>query len=123
MALIDVNELLADPDFSDTLTVTRREQTIGDYGVAAFTETPVLGVLGSVQAVGKDLLTRVVDAGNPDDWIRIYTTFLFVTHDQATGRYGDVITWHGRQYQVVNTDDWTNWGGGYNKAMARLIPL
>lgn len=121
MANIDVTELLTDPDFSDAIDVTRRVQTVGVDGVAVIAPTPVLGVVAVVQPGGKDALVRVPDAGNPDDWIVAYTTQQLVAHDLAAGRYGDLLTWRGREYQVALVDDWSNYGANYVKALARLV--
>lgn len=121
MANIDVTELLTDPDFSDAIGVTRRVQTVGVDGVAVMALTPVLGVVAVVQAGGKDALLRTPDTGNPDDWIVVYTTERLVAHDLTAGRYGDLLTWHGREYQVSLTDTWDNYGAGYIKALARLV--
>lgn len=122
MALIDVTELLNDPDFVDSLGHIRRTQTVGTNGRASFTETDMGTILGSVQSGADGVLERVPDAARPSGWIRVYTTAQLVAHDEGAGVYGDVLVWSGRRWQVRTTDDWSNFGAGYVKAFAELIP-
>lgn len=120
MALIDVSELLTDPDFVDPFTIARRTQVMVN-GRATFT-TAVTDGSGSVQINAPEVLDRFPDAGRPDHWIRIYTLTRLIAQDETAGTYGDVITWRSRTYQVKAVDDWGNYGVGYVKALARLIP-
>lgn len=120
MALIDVTELLSDPDFADTFTYARRVQVMVN-GRATFAESGG-DVVGSVQINAPEVLERFPDAGRPDQWIRIYTTTRLIAQDDAAATYGDVITWRGRTYQVKAVDDWGNYGVGYVKALARMVP-
>lgn len=122
MALIDVNELLDDPDFCDPMTYDRRTQVVGNNGRATFTTVAGTPLVGSVQPGGSDLLTRVPNAANPTDWIRVYTATKLIPHDEDSGIYGDVINWDGRRFQVRVADDWSPYGAGYVKALAELIP-
>ena len=123
MALIDVSELLTDPDFVDPITAVRRTQTVGNDGIAVFTNATLPVTLASVQPGGKDALYRFPDLANPDEWIRVYCDVRLVAHSEAEGIYGDMLTWKGGRYQVQTSDDWSNFGAGYTKALARLIPV
>lgn len=122
MALIDVTELLTDPDFVDEVQRERRVQSVTSKGRLAFTSA-FDTIVASVQAAAPgDVLARFPDAGNPDAWVRVYTMTPLTAFDEAAGLYGDVLTWRGSRYQVRTTDDWLNYGAGYVKALARLIP-
>lgn len=123
MALIDVNELLDDPDFCDPITYDRRTQEVDDNGIASFTTVAGTPLIGSVQPGPPDLLARVPNAANPSMWIRVYTATQLIPHDEALGQYGDVLNWQGKRYQVRTTDDWSNFGAGYTKVLAELIPV
>lgn len=121
MALIDVNELLDDPDFCDPLSYDRRTQVVGTNGRASFTTVAGTPIVGSVQPGGDDVLTRVPNAANPAQWIRVYTAAILIPHDEAAGVYGDVLNWNGRRYQVRTSDDWSPYGAGYSKVFAEQI--
>lgn len=121
MALIDVNELLDDPDFCDPLTFDRRTQVVGNNGLATFTTIAGISIVGSVQPGGPDLLARVPNAANPSQWIRVYTATILIPHDEALGIYGDVLNWSGKRYQVRTADDWSQYGAGYSKVFAEMI--
>lgn len=120
MALIDVTALLNDPDFADSFTFARRVQVMVN-GRATFASEAGAAV-GSVQINAPEVLDRFPDAGRPDQWIRIYTTTRLIAQDDDARVYADVITWRGRTYQVKAVDDWGNYGAGYVKALARMIP-
>lgn len=123
MALIDVSELLSDPDFADSFTYDRRTQTVGDNGRASFTTDAGIEIMGSVQPGGNDALQRFPDSARPSGWIRVYTQTILVPHDEAAGVYGDVLNWKGGRYQVRSADDWSQFGAGYSKVLAELIPV
>jgi hypothetical protein len=120
MALIDVTELLSDPDFVDEFAFARRTQVMVNGRVTFTTQDST--ALGSVQINAPEVLDRFPDAGRPDHWIRIYTLTRMVAQDEAAGTYGDLVAWQGRTYQVKAVDDWSNYGAGYVKALARLVP-
>jgi hypothetical protein len=121
MALIDVSALLDDPDFIDQYTYTRRVQTVGSDGVGVLTPTGPTVAQGSIQAATAKDLARFPDDARAGDWIRIYTRTALLAQDEAAGIYADLVTWRGRLYQVNAADDWSNYGAGYTKVLARHI--
>lgn len=113
MALIDVSELMTDPDFTNTISLTRRTQTISDYG-----ETVLTGITGDatvvVQAGNGETLKRNPEYSVMTDWITIYAKIDF--RADGNGYYADKITWGGRTFQVKTVTDFMNWGDGYTRA-------
>lgn len=122
MATLDISELLDDPEFCDPLTYDRRTQAVGANGRASFATVAGTQMIGSVQPGGEYALKRGMDAAQPGEWIVIYTATILLPHNEATGVYGDVVNWKGRRYQVRMSDDWQQFGAGYSKALAELIP-
>ncbi|WP_248322031.1 hypothetical protein [Caballeronia sp. Sq4a] len=121
MPLLDVSDLLTDPDFVDTsLTCTRSAQTVGDDGMAvnAPTVTPFSGVVTNDSG---DQLRRRPDGTMIEGSITIHTRFQLI--DGKTGFDADIVTWQGRQYTVVNVRDWSTYGRGFVAAQCELMPF
>lgn len=113
MAFIDVSEIVTDPDFQDTIALTRRTQTINDYGEIAFTSTSST-MLAVVQAGNGETLERNPGYSIMTDWITVYASFDF--RADGSGYYADKITFGGRTFQVKTVTDFMNWGVGYTRA-------
>lgn len=111
MALIDVSELLSDPDFIDPFQVIRRSATVDSKGKNILTESAPIDVEGSVQAGDGDTLKRLPDGAQLSSTITIYTQTPI--YADPVGGYGDIILWKGQRYQVENSMPWDNYGGGY----------
>lgn len=112
MALIDVTQLLHDPDFIDPVSIVTRVPTVNTFGENAIVETTA-DTFGSVQAAsGKDL-KRLPEALQLADvssfWIQ------GVIQASATGQYASILVFKGKRYQVIHVDDWSNFGAGYCK--------
>jgi hypothetical protein len=121
MPLLDVSDLLTDPDFVDnSLTCTRSAQTVGDDGMAVNTPT-VTAFSGVVTNDTGDQLMRGPDGARIDGSITIHTRFQLI--DGKVGFDADVVTWQGRQYTVVNVRDWSTYGQGFVAAQCALIPF
>lgn len=118
MALIDVSDLLTDPDFTDTVTLIRRSVTVNTYGEGVLTETPS-SITAVVQGANTETLERMPEGARLSDLIEIYYKGT-LTAESASG-YADVIVWHGKRYQVFEvTEDFTNYGAGFTKAVCKL---
>lgn len=113
MALIDVSELMTDPDFTNTISLTRRTQTISDYGKTILTGTATT-ITAIVQAGSGEVLKRNPEYSVMEDWITIYAKFDF--RADGNGYYADLITWNSRDFQVKTVTDYSNWGDGYTRA-------
>jgi len=113
MALIDVSELMTDPDFTNTISLTRRTQTISDYGEITLTGTST-NMTAIVQAGNGETLARNPDYSVMTDWITIYAKFDF--RADGNGYFADLVTWGGHDFQVKSVTDFMNWGEGYTRA-------
>jgi hypothetical protein len=120
MAAIDVSDLLADPDFADSLTLVRGTVDVDGAGMARTTEaTSTIG--GVVQSGTGDLLKIGMDAAQASGGIAVYTTEpLHVVQDSSPA---DALVWRGRRYTVQQVSDWGNYGAGYNVALCTLQPV
>ncbi len=121
MALLDVTDVLLDPDFMDTgLVCNRMTQTVDDHGRAqnATTATPFNAVVTSDKG---DILHRNADGSRIIGSITVHTQFRLL--DGSPGLDADEIVWQGRTYTVVNVNDYSHFGRGFVAATCDLKPL
>ncbi|MDW3684902.1 hypothetical protein RA280_24740 [Cupriavidus sp. CV2] len=121
MALLDVTDVLLDPDFMDAgLLCNRMAQTMGDNGRAAnaVTQTPFAAVVTSDKG---DILHRNADGSRIIGSITLHTPFRLI--DGADGQDADEIVWQGRAYTVVSVNDYSHFGRGFVCATCDLKPL
>lgn len=118
MALIDVSELLTDPDFTNTVTLIRRASTVNTYGENAMTETQST-ITAVVQGANTESLERVPEGARLSDLIDVYYKGQ-LTAESPSG-YADIIVWGGKRYQVFEVvEDFMNFGAGFTKAVCKL---
>jgi len=119
MPLLDVTEVLFDPDFCDTSLVCKRsEQTTDSDGFT--TNAEQLFPFSGVVTVDRSLEARRMAAGqNIAGAIFIATTFR-LTQGQP-GLDADVVTYQGRDYRVTFADPYTAYGAGFIQAHCELM--
>ena len=118
MPALDVTDILTDPDFVDRFTVTRFIQTISSGGVASNAATVVHNVSGVVTANDNINLLKMPDGEMLSGSITIHTKFR-LTNGGGTND-ADIVTWHGRTYQVKTIGDWSGFGAGFISAICIL---
>ncbi|MCX5516231.1 hypothetical protein C3941_19775 [Kaistia algarum] len=120
MPLLDVSDVLADPDFADTLVLTRSTQTTGSNGRA--TRTSVQSTIsGVVTSNSGDVLKRFPDLARVGGSILVHTTARLVA--SADNVEADVLTWRGRDYTVSALNDYSSFGAGFVVAGCELVQL
>lgn len=121
MALLDVTDVLLDPDFMDTgLVCNRMTQTVDDHGRATNAPAPVTFAAVVTSDKG-DILHRNADGSRINGSITVHTPFRL--SDGSTGQDADEIVWQGRTYTVVNVNDYSHFGRGFVCATCDLKPL
>lgn len=121
MALLDVTDIVQDPDFMDLgLVCERQAQTVDDYGIASVSAR-LIKFSGVVTNDSGDILTRI-DAG---ERIRGSITIhsKFILNDGKSGYTADIVQWQGRRYTVSNVHDYSHFGRGFAAASCDLIPF
>jgi hypothetical protein len=121
MPLLDVSEVLLDPDFADDLVCSRQEQTVGNDGLAVNTATDT-AFIGVVTAASGNNLVRTPDGSYTKGDICIITPYRLRTSATATGD-ADVVTWNGTRYTITQVNDYSRYGSGFVWAVADIIPL
>lgn len=121
MPLLDVSEILFDPDFVDTsLYVQRMSQTVGLDGIAINLPTGTR-FTGVVITDSGDYIKRMAEGSLISGQMTIYTTFAL--QDGTKGFDADVVTWRGRNYTVTAVMDFSSYGRGVIAAVCTLLPL
>jgi galactose-6-phosphate isomerase len=120
MPLLDVAEILLDPDFVDSLVCARNTQTVNDSGIATDTAATI-PFYGVVTNNSGDLLLRLAEGSRISGSITVHSQFLLQAG--SDGQDADIVTWNGRQYTVTNVGDWSRFGRGFTAANCELIPL
>ena len=121
MALLDVSDVICDPDFMDRgLVCERSAQAVGNDGLAINTKTnrPFSGVVTSDRG---DVLTRGTTGERITGSIIIHTKFRL--NDGSAGFTADIVQWQGRRYTVAKVNDYSHFGRGFVCATCDLIPL
>lgn len=125
MPLLDVSDILLDPDFADVLIVTRSVQTFTN-GYAS-NSSKSWQISGVVTMVGGQELIREPSGERNKQTIRVATKARLtdgrIKSDGITMDTADILTWNGNQYTVVQVDDYSRYGEGFVQAVAELIPI
>lgn len=113
--MIDVSDLLLDPDFVEESAVSRltRIAVVNEYGENVISETQTY-ITASVQAGNGEILKRLPQATQLTDWITVYSKV--VLNVDGVGKYPDIIVYKSRRYNVQLLTDFSNWGEGYTRA-------
>lgn len=120
MALVDVSELLLDPDFVNAMSLIHRVPTISTYGQQTLAETTIVTIGVAEPSSGRDL-QRLSEA------LRVKDVYTFWIKAQivadGTSAYPDLILFNGSRYAVQIILDWMNWGPGWCQCIAvREVP-
>ena len=139
--MIDIDDIIEDPDFAQPITIYRRQ-----YGAPLGLITPQ--PWGSIQSGANKDLVRGSDFSVTDKFITVYARFRFLPEGATfnlnsaplglavTDAYGnqvlpsdyvrfmaDVVFWHGDPYEVFSLQDWTDYGVGYVAVVCRKITM
>lgn len=121
MALLDVTELLLDPDCVSTFDLERRTEYVGSNGRATIAFERFPDLVGSIQPISGKTLELFPDLARASDQIEIYTMSRLLVATYRTA--GDMIVWQSRRYTVLAVRDFTNYGAGFVVAIAALRDL
>ncbi|MFJ6322264.1 MULTISPECIES: hypothetical protein [unclassified Rhizobium] len=118
MPLLDVTDVLSDPDFADAITVTRMVETVDTHGRGQLTPQQFPNVTAVVTAGQGDVLKYFPEMVNVRGAVLIHTTFRLTSASETT--QADIVTWQGRDYQVTELNDWSTFGAGFIMAVGTV---
>ena len=115
MALIDVSDLLRDPDFTNVVTLIRRSVSINGFGENVMSETSC-PIVASVQGLNAEDIVKLPEGARLSDVITVF--YRGDLQPESKGGYSDIIVWQGRRYQVKTIDEnFINFGAGFTRAI------
>jgi galactose-6-phosphate isomerase len=125
MPSIDLSAALSNPSFQDTFSVTRRVQTVNNFGETSTASTVTPNVAGVVWPSQPNERRLLPDLTVTDQTITIITSFALYGEAQASGtEYSpDIVTWHGDSFLVRNVEDWSGYGAGFVQAICSSIDV
>lgn len=110
MALVDVTELLVDPDFIDAISLINRVPALNSFGENLLTETKTDSV-GSVQPASGKTLMRLPEALRQVNVSSFWFKGKIVASEP--GKYSAILVFRGVRFQVQTVLDWTHFGAGW----------
>ena len=118
MALIDVSDLLRDPDFTNVVTLIRRTVTVNEHGENVMTENACY-ITAVVQGDNTETLDKLPEGARLSDILTVFYRGTLTA--ERPGGYADIIVWQGKRYQVKEVvEDFMNYGAGFTKAYCVL---
>jgi hypothetical protein len=122
--MIDVSELINDPDFCQAFTVTRKAGVFmnGDFVMAQTSPLPFTGV---IEPMNTRDMAMFPEGDTLKGMINVYTLLpIFPTmlnpQTRDAGTFSDEITWQGEQYKVVQVQNFSDFGY-YKSAASRKL--
>ncbi len=119
--MINISEIVTDPDFAQTFTVHRRKGVFSERGRFEPVDStlPMTGAI--IPATTKELAVlpeadRINGAVMVYVTQRLYVTGLLTAADLEEGRLSDELAWHGDRWKIVQVRDFADFG--YYRAMA-----
>ena len=121
MALVDVSEVLTDPDLMDRLSVLRGTQTVNQAGIAT-TVRQRISFAGVVTSDLGRILDRIAEGERVHGTITVHTRFR-LTDGKSPQSVADVVQWQQREWTVTHVQDYSNFGRGFIAATCDLFPF
>lgn len=120
MPLLDVTDVLSDPDFAQAagaITLYRSSLSVDTHGRGVATQTSQ-SISGVITSDAGDILDIIAEGKRIKGSITLHTTFILTAGDGATD--ADEIAWRGRRYVVTNVNDYSTYGVGFVAATCEL---
>jgi hypothetical protein len=117
--LLDVSDLLLDPDFSEELTIQRRADTVGDNGRTSkgsiqIVPRPYGVVLPKDTWIGGNELERQPEGQFRGAALTVHSQFRF--RSTAQGFQPDILIWNGDPYVCTLVNNYSHYGQGFTEA-------
>lgn len=126
--MIDVSELITDPDFAKPFMITRSSGgtfTDGLYTAGEITEINRLGIIQpyAPKEVEYDALGNAI-TGDIKIWslLPIYLTRDEETEEENDSGYSDIVKWESDDYKVTWVKNWKQ-HGYYSAVAKKVLPI
>lgn len=116
--MIEVSELLNDPDLCESFTITR---TTGTFQIGGWQKNvpQVIQAYGAVRNTSGKELEMVPEADRIKNTLTFRTVFPLYTTNEQLGQVSDVLTFHGEDYRILAVKDYSQ--QGYFLAIATIM--
>ena len=113
--MINVAELMNDPDFASTFLVRRPRGDRDDAGVFSVLDYTDIPVVGIVQPADPDAVQMLSEGERLRNMIEVWSATELRASD-AVEALSDVLVVNGQSYRVIKTEDWS--ANGYSHVFA-----
>lgn len=130
MPMLDVSDVVMDPDLADVFDVIQRREAIDpETGRSSVVETPNLAVVGVVTMENPAELMRAEDRDMAPRLIFVASTFRFrnVGSENGVQYKGDIIVWPpvgesgSTRYTVIKVYPYSRYGNGITECVAESM--
>ena len=125
MSLLSLAAVLSSPMLVSTFAVTRRTQTVSDFGIASTSPTSFPGLAGVVYPSDDNELKRLPDEQLQGNTITVITQFALRGESKTSGAeyQPDLVVWQGDSYVVRMVNDYAQYANGFVLAICTSIDL
>jgi hypothetical protein len=108
--MINVAELLCDPDFAQSFQVIRLGGAFANEGEYTQAQSPPINMVGVIQpAKQQDVVQFMPEGERLGNLIVVYCQQEIKSSDAKT-QESDIILWHSNRYRVVQSRQWLDHG-------------
>ncbi len=118
--MIDVDDILTDPDLLVSFDVVRRKENVSSQGRSSTDDQTITGLSGTITAAGENALSRLPEADRMERHISIVTNFML----RGASKVGsdvykpDVVLWNNVEWIVLDVQAYPEAGNGFVQAIA-----
>lgn len=121
MPLLDVSDVLTDPDFCDRTLVCERNTSSTDSTGRGVITTQIVPFSGVVTSDKGELLQRGAVGEHATDSMLVITRFQL--RDAGMAATADVVQWDDRRWTVTKVNSYSKYGVGFVEATCEMLPL
>lgn len=121
MPMLDVSDVLLDPDLADTFNVKRRTQVVGTTGRTTEVVTTHSNIVGVVTNASPNDIMRLEDYQSSERYLSIVTQFKLQL--PSAGYNADLVTWRGDDYLVKTCEPYPQYGKGFYQAIVASVSM
>lgn len=113
--MLDVSDIMADPDVSETLTISRTATPTITNGRASTETATTISIVASVQPLTSSELQFMPEGLREQELVNVYTKTELLTRPMP-----DRFTYLGATYEVIDVHSWAHAAGYYQVLATRV---
>jgi len=116
--VIEVDDIVNDPDLSESFTITR---TTGTYQIGGWVKNvpQVIQAYGAVRNTSGKEIEMVPEADRIKNTLTFRSTVPMFETNEANNEISDILTFHGDDYRILAVKDYSS--QGYYLAVATIM--